>query len=221
MTHNDETPEHEGLKFFGKMNASISHEIRNTLAVINENAGLIKDLISMSEKGHPLDLQRIGVRVEKVLEQVKRTDGIVENMNRFAHSIDNNFMKFNACEYVEFVIRLSERFASMRGVAVKSELQPGPLEITAFPFLFENIIYLCIDEAMQYPKEDNTISISAQKKDDRIRFEFSGVSSRDMIENNLLTGSPGIFKKLDAQIICKKGTDSFILDMPVTPGAQQ
>ena len=39
-----ETTEYEGLRFFGKVNASISHEIRNALAVINENAGLIKDL---------------------------------------------------------------------------------------------------------------------------------------------------------------------------------
>ena len=78
MTQNDRSSEYEGLKFFGKINASISHEIRNTLAVINENAGLIKDLILMSEKGHPLDVGRIAGRVEKVLEQVKRTDGIID-----------------------------------------------------------------------------------------------------------------------------------------------
>ena len=131
MTHRDKSSEYEGLKFFGKINASISHEIRNTLAVINENAGLIKDLIMMSEKGHPLDPGRIAGRVEKVLEQVKRTDRIVDNMNRFAHSVDNTFMKINACEYVEFVVRLLERFANMKGVVIKPELPPedSPLQI--------------------------------------------------------------------------------------------
>ena len=33
----------EGLQFFGKMSASISHEIKNVLAIINENTGLIED----------------------------------------------------------------------------------------------------------------------------------------------------------------------------------
>ena len=34
-----------GLRFFGKINSSISHEMRNVLAIINENAGLMKDLM--------------------------------------------------------------------------------------------------------------------------------------------------------------------------------
>ena len=55
MIYQKESPENESLRFFGKMNASISHELRNALAVINENAGLIKDLMIMTEKGHPLD----------------------------------------------------------------------------------------------------------------------------------------------------------------------
>jgi signal transduction histidine kinase len=215
MIDHDKTSEYEGLKFFGKMNASISHEIRNTLAVINENAGLIKDLILMTEKGYPLDLKRVGEKVEKVLQQVKRTDSIVDNMNRFAHSVDNTFTRINVCEYVDFVIRLSERFANMKGVVIKSELPSGPIEMTTFPFLFENMIYLCLDQAMKTPGEDKNISISALKKDDRIQIEFKGVSSVDEIEGNLISGSSTIFEKLDAKIICNDSSGSFILDIPV------
>ena len=219
MTHHDELSEYEGLKFFGKINASISHEIRNTLAVINENAGLIKDLILMSEKGHPLDLGRVAGRAEKILEQVKRTDGIVDNMNRFAHSVDNTFLKINACEYVDFVVRLSERFATMKGVVVKQELPSRPVQISTFPFLFENIIYLCLDRAIQSPGEDKTIVVSIEDENDRIQIVFKGVSSSKEIEINLLSGSSGIFKKTKAGIICKEGSGSFILDLPVEPGA--
>jgi signal transduction histidine kinase len=218
MTQHDDSPEYEGLKFFGKINASISHEIRNTLAVINENAGLIKDLIMMSEKGHPLDLERIRGRVEKVLEQVKRTDGIVDNMNRFAHSVDNTFMKINACECVDFVIRLSERFANMKGVVIRQEHPSEPIEITTSPFLFENIVYLCLDKAIQYPGEEKNILISVHKEDDRIQFEFKGISAGNEIEKNLLSESSGIFKKLDAKIICKEGSDSFILALRAESG---
>ena len=219
MTQNDRSSEYEGLKFFGKINASISHEIRNTLAVINENAGLIKDLILMSEKGHPLDVGRIAGRVEKVLEQVKRTDGIIDNMNRFAHSVDNTFVKFNACENIEFVIRLSERFANMKGVEIKSELPSEPVKISAFPFLFENIIYLCLDQAMLHPEEDKSIVITVHNEDDRIQVNFKGVYSGNEIKDNLLSGSSGIFEKLNARIICKEGSGSFMLDLPVEPGA--
>lgn len=215
MKYHEDSHEYEGLKFFGKINASISHEIRNTLAVINENAGLIKDLILMSQKGHPLDIERIGGKAEKVLEQVKRTDGIINNMNRFAHSVDNTFMKINICEYIEFVIRLSERFANMKGVEVRYEFPFAPVETSTFPFLFENIIYLCLDQAMQHSGEDKTIIISARSENDRIHIEFKGVSSVNEIEKSLLSGSSGIFEKLEAKIICKENSDSFILDMPI------
>ena len=218
MTFSDESSEYEGLKFFGKMNASISHEIRNTLAVINENAGLIKDLIMMSEKGHPLDLERISGRVEKVLDQVKRTDGIVDNMNRFAHSVDNTFMKINVCEYIEFVIRLSERSASIKGVEIKPELPTEPVEIETSPFIFENIIYLCLDQAMQSPGEDKAILILLHEKYDRIHVEFKGISPELNTEDNFLSKSSSIFKKLEAKIISKATPDSFILEIKKEQG---
>ncbi|MBN2418152.1 MAG: hypothetical protein JXL81_02110 [Deltaproteobacteria bacterium] len=218
MTHHNESSEYEGLRFFGKMNASISHEIRNTLAVINENAGLIKDLILMAEKGHPLDTGRIAGRAGKILEQVKRTDAIVDNMNRFAHSVDNIFMKINACEYIDFVVRLSERFASMKGVLIKTDLPPGPVEISTFPFLFENIVFLCIDQAMQYPNEDKTIIISVHNENERTRIKFAGISAVNEIEKTLLSGSSTIFEKLGAGITYNEDPGSFILDLPVEPG---
>jgi len=54
------------LKFFGKMTASISHELKNVLAIINENAGLLEDLCAMAEKGRPVDPVRIKPCPEKL-----------------------------------------------------------------------------------------------------------------------------------------------------------
>ena len=214
MTINDKSPEYEGLRFFGKMNASISHEIRNTLAVINENAGLIKDLLLMSEKGHPLDIERVSLRVNKVLEQVRRSDSIVDNMNRFAHSIDNEFLRIEAGEYLEFVIRLSERFASMKGVVLKTASPEEKVELETFPFLFENILYLCIDRAMENPDEGKTILISFEKKDGRVKFRFSGVVKEVRVGKEIFSESSGIFDRLGAVIVDESDSGAFILDMP-------
>ena len=212
MTDSNESPEYEGLKFFGKINASISHEIRNTLAVINENAGLVKDLIMMSEKGYPLDVSKISEKVQKVQDQVKRSDAIVDNMNRFAHSIDSTLLDINSCEYIEFVVRLTERFATMKGVQVKTELPADPIEISTFPFMFQNLVYLCIDYAIQNPKDEKTISISAAETEEKAQFEFGGVTSSDEAEKNF-AGSADLFKILGACIILKNESDSFLLEI--------
>ncbi len=59
-----------GLQCFGSISASISHELKNALAIINENAGLLEDLSFMAEKGLPLD----PVEAEKFSCQHRQAD---------------------------------------------------------------------------------------------------------------------------------------------------
>jgi len=56
-----ETDAETGLQFFGKMTASISHEIKNVLAIINENAGLLEDLALMADGGAEIEPQRLKI----------------------------------------------------------------------------------------------------------------------------------------------------------------
>lgn len=214
MINHKENPEYGGLHFFGKINASISHEIRNALAVINENAGLIKDLLLMSEKGRPLDVERISLRVEKVLEQVRRTNSIVDNMNRFAHSVDDDFLKIDLFEYLEFIIKLSKRFADMKRVTLKLVPCEQKVEIETFPFLFENLIYLCIERAMESPGEDRTISMSLEKRGNKVFILFAGISIREEKGNTIFTGPDEILKKLNSSIIYGDAKGSFIIEVP-------
>jgi len=45
--------EETALRFFGNISTSISHEIKNVLAIINENAGLLEDYNLHGRKGNP------------------------------------------------------------------------------------------------------------------------------------------------------------------------
>ncbi|MGD8291766.1 MAG: sensor histidine kinase, partial [Desulfobacterales bacterium] len=77
-----------GLQFFGRISASVSHELKNVLAIVNENAGLLEDLACMANRGKPIDPSRLIKMADAVKKQVGRADEILKNMNRFAHSID-------------------------------------------------------------------------------------------------------------------------------------
>ena len=110
--------EETALRFFGKMSASISHEIKNVLAIINENAGLLEDYNLMAEKGIPLNPERLKTLAETVMTQIKRADVIVKNMNKFAHSVDDAKKTVDVREVLELVRALSSRFAAMRGVVL-------------------------------------------------------------------------------------------------------
>ncbi len=161
-----------GLVFFGKMAASISHEIKNVLAIINENAGLLEDITLMAEKGMPLDPERLKTQAGKIKNQIRRADGIVKNMNKFAHSVDESLMSVDLGELLQLLAALSGRLASMRGVTLEPKPMGSPPRITTNPFLLENLVWLCMDFAMEMAGRGKTVRFIAEKTEDggRIRF---------------------------------------------------
>jgi signal transduction histidine kinase len=98
-----------GLQFFGKMTASISHEIKNVLAIINENAGLLEDLALMANRGAAIETQRLENMSRVVKKQVDRADAIMKNMNRLAHSIDESIKTIDLNDLLELLVALSGR----------------------------------------------------------------------------------------------------------------
>jgi signal transduction histidine kinase len=161
-----------GLVFFGKMVASISHEIKNVLAITNENAGLLEDITLMAEKGMPMDPEKLKTLAGRIKKQIRRADEIVKNMNKFAHSVDKSLMSVDLGELLQSVAALSDRFASMRGVTLEPESMGISPRITTNPFLLENLVWLCTDFVMDMAGRGKTVRLIAEKTENggRIRF---------------------------------------------------
>ena len=173
MTERWEIIANQGFKFIGKMNASISHEIKNVLAIINENAGLLEDLAVMTEKGMTIDVERLKALARKTRKQVKRADTIITKMNDFAHSVDESKEKVNIGEILVFMAALSERLAAMRGVKIRVVPPERPITITTNPFLLENIIWLCLDFAMDVAGKGKTVELDTEEAGKSINIRFA------------------------------------------------
>jgi C4-dicarboxylate-specific signal transduction histidine kinase len=164
-----------GLQFFGKMTASISHEIKNVLAIINENAGLLEDLALMADRGAAIDPQRLKNMSQAVVKQVGRADTIMKNMNRLAHSVDESINTIDLNDILELLVALSNRFASTRGVAVQPKLNESPLKLRTSPFFLMNLLWLCLDFAMDAAGEDKIVELVTQKTEAGIQVFFKGL----------------------------------------------
>jgi signal transduction histidine kinase len=161
-----------GLQFFGKMTASISHEIKNVLAVINENAGLLEDLARMADEGAAIEPQRLKNMSRTVMKQVSRADAIMNNMNRLAHSVDESIKTIDLNDLLELLVALSNRFASMRGVGIQSKRNQGPVKLRTSPFFLMNLLWLCLDFAMDAAGEDKIVELVTQKTETGIEVFF-------------------------------------------------
>jgi len=164
-----------GLQFFGKMAVSISHEIKNVIAIINENAGLLEDFTLMAEQGMAIDPQRLQKLSQAIIKQVKRADTIVKNMNRFAHSADASLQTIDLNDVMGLLLALSNRFAAMRGIALNPKLNRSPVTIRTSPFLLLNLLWLCLDFAMGAAGDDKVVDLVTQRSDTSIQIRFQQI----------------------------------------------
>lgn len=163
-----------GLSFFGSMTASISHEMKNALAVINENAGLLSDLVGLAEKGRPLNPERIKMISENVLKRVQQADNIVRRLNRFAHSANQPVVAVDIREIFDFTIALATRLASMKGITLVMAIDEA-IQIQTLPFFVENLLWLCLNKAFQLAQEgaqEIALGASIEETDVIITLQF-------------------------------------------------
>ena len=133
------------LRYFSKMSASISHELKNVLATLNENAGLLQDLSAMVEHGGEFNPERIKRLSSTMLNQISRGDLILKRMNQFAHSADNDCTVVDLNALVSMVVELFERTAMTRGVSIDMSLENDELPITTNPFALETLLGCLLD----------------------------------------------------------------------------
>jgi signal transduction histidine kinase len=164
-----------GLRFFGKMTASISHEIKNVMAIINESAGLLEDYSLMAEKGMPIDPARLKIVSERVSGQIERANGIAKNLNNLAHSVDEFNKSVDLGESLALAVGLAQRLADMRSVTL--ELQPPsdfPTVITS-PFHLQNLIWQMLDFAMDMSGDAKVVGLTLLTGTGSVEIRFTGL----------------------------------------------
>lgn len=136
------------LKFFGAVTASISHEIKNRMAIINEQAGLLDDLVGMSRQGRALDPDRLTRLADSVKTQIGLADGIIRNMNRFAHTVDVFRQASDMNELLLMAGSLANRMAERGGVRLEIRPAEAPVKADTSPFLVLNLIWRCLEQGI-------------------------------------------------------------------------
>jgi signal transduction histidine kinase len=172
MVQKPENTSQPGLQFFGQISASISHELKNVLGIINENAGLLEDLTLMADRGVPLDPVRLKAMAEVVKKQVGRADAIIGNMNRFAHSADQSIATVDLAQTIELAMAVTARFAVMRGVAIDLQLPQNPVALQTAPFYLINLIWQCLEFSMSAGGDEKQIELVAEETDSSVRIRF-------------------------------------------------
>ena len=152
----------DDLAFFGKVNASISHELKNILAIISEAAGLLQDLTEMMSRGQKIELEMLKTCSQYIVEEIQRGFTTIKQMNKFSHSVDAPLKSVNIIEVIDLMINLAGflSFASK----IRFDLpQDGASTVSTCPFRLQNLVYHTLVFAFKSVGVDGKIEIAVHQ----------------------------------------------------------
>jgi light-regulated signal transduction histidine kinase (bacteriophytochrome) len=164
MDHKQDRYNYDCLAFFGKVNASISHELKNIMAIISETAGLLSDLSEMSKEGAPIDADMLKSSTESIVEEIQRGFLTIRQMNHFSHSVDTPDAPVNLLDVLDLVRNLSGYLSFSGKMHIHRAAGVTPIVVSC-PFILQAIVYQAVSRTFQYSGTDAKLKVSIQSLD--------------------------------------------------------
>jgi two-component system NtrC family sensor kinase len=168
----------------GRLATGIAHEINNPLAIINEKAGLVKDLAMLTED-FP-QKEKIIKNVDSLLSNVERCSTITHRLLGFAKRMDVSLETINLELLIREVLGFLEKEASYRSISVHFHIPEGFPPIQSDRGQLQQVFLNIINNAFAAMKEGGRIDISMREERDEdavaviIKDNGHGISKEDL-----------------------------------------
>ena len=162
------------MEFFGAITASVTHEINNVFAIINEHSGLLSDWLEGSKKGRPLDPEKIERINDTISRQIRRGRNIVKTLNRFAHSADVPEKEIDLNETMGNLVELLQRFAQKTRSRLATAFPPQPVRIETNPFALQQAVFACVAAFLAESGPEDSVTIEVHKEADGATLSVAG-----------------------------------------------
>jgi signal transduction histidine kinase len=162
----------------GRLAAGVAHEINNPLAIINENAGLLKDLIG-AENGPP-DTKRLLTIAESILNAVDRGSTITHRLLGFAKRMEPYTERLALGPLLEEVLGFQGKEAEYRNIEVKLDVPEDLPDIHSDRGQLQQVFLNILSNAFAAVEDRGKIGISVKREDNNtvavtIRDNGSGI----------------------------------------------
>ncbi len=220
----------------GRLAAGVAHEINNPLAIINEKAGLIKDLIDMADE-KPLNKERLLTQTNSIIQSVTRCSEITHRLLGFARHMDIKVEPVAIDALIRDVLGFLEKEANYRDINIVMNVSDTLPTVHSDRGQLQQLFLNLINNAFEAMKKGGKLDISIRDRDPnhvvvKIKDDGIGIAQKEIehifepfytTKKTKGTGlglsiSYGIVKKLRGTIYVEsevgKGT-TFTVTLPV------
>lgn len=140
------------IKIKGQITASITHELKNCLAIIQEKSGLLEDLLEISqEKNVPINQDKIKEITNSIYKQTLRANEIIKNLNKIAHTPDEECLSIDISSFVNLAISTYKRIADMKNIVLEIKEEKN-FQYSTQPFVFYGFIISLLNDFLKDEK---------------------------------------------------------------------
>ena len=142
----------------GRLGAGVAHEINKPLAIINEMAGLIKDLFSYTDR-YADDPKLSGI-VDTILKSVKRCSEVTRRLLNFARDTDSETSPVDLAATVTEVLGFMGKEAEYRSIEVVVDIDKNLPKLETNCGRLQQILLNLINNAFAAVDDGGRIEIS-------------------------------------------------------------
>jgi signal transduction histidine kinase len=149
----------------GRLASGVAHEINNPLAIINEKAGHIRDIFTLTDK-YAKDPKLIGL-VDSVISTVQRCASVTRGLLNFARHLNLSTQVIDLQEIIDEVKNVLAKEAEHRSITVDVTVSE---DIPAFESdlgKLEQIFFNLFNSAIGAMNDGGHLEIKAARKDDK------------------------------------------------------
>ncbi len=185
------------LTALGRMAAGIAHEINNPLAVINENAGWMKDLLEEEEFKGSANYAEYCAAMEKISTHVERARTIILNMLNYARKMEPHVESVDVNDVIRQTVSFVGTVARMNNIRFQMDLSADLPSIASERSKLQQVFLNIINNAIEACGEEGLICITSGVADSRlqvnIRDNGPGIPPelRKMIFDPFFSSKPG------------------------------
>jgi nitrogen fixation/metabolism regulation signal transduction histidine kinase len=214
-------PETENtLAFFGKMTANLTHEFKNIMAIIQESAGLMEDIMAITPLSKEKYQERFNNSMVTIKNQLQRGMLLASRFNRFAHAPDHSVAEIDLGETIDHFCILTERFARLKHISLESGSHEKQVSLKTNPVFLYMALFYGLESCLSVLAENSAITVSACEKNNKPAVEILCKTADGAAGKNFSTslGSCPAWEelkdtaeKLNAEIICDNSHADFWL----------
>ena len=150
------------LSSIGRLAAGVAHEVNNPMAIINEKAGLIKDLIEF----HPefIEKERFLAHLQGITGSVDRCRSITHRLLGFARRMEVQVEVLDVNEVIHETMGFLEKEALYRNIEIRYSLDESLPRIASDRAQLQQALLNILSNALAAVDDEGTVTITSWER---------------------------------------------------------